>query len=44
MTTAAPLAPSAPLRALDAAAVVRWARTGRDALEEAREEIDELNG
>jgi DAK2 domain fusion protein YloV len=43
MTTAAPLAPSAPLRALDAAAVVRWARTGRDALEEAREEIDELN-
>ncbi len=43
MTTAAPLAPSAPLRALDAAAVARWARAGRDALQEAREEIDELN-
>ncbi len=43
MSPAAPTAPPAPLRALDAEAVERWARAGRDALEEAREEIDELN-
>ncbi|HEX7189927.1 MAG TPA: DAK2 domain-containing protein [Actinomycetes bacterium] len=43
MSPAAPTAPPAPLRALDAEAVERWARTGRDALGEAREEIDELN-
>jgi DAK2 domain fusion protein YloV len=35
--------PEAPLRELDGAAVLRWARVGRDALEAAREEIDELN-
>jgi DAK2 domain fusion protein YloV len=43
MSTAAPPAPSTPLRALDAAAVARWARIGCDALEAAREEIDDLN-
>ncbi len=36
-------APRAGLTRLDAEAVVRWASIGRDALAEAREEIDELN-
>ena len=43
MSTAAPTASSTPLRSLDAAAARRWARTGCEALEQAREEIDDLN-
>lgn len=41
MTIAA--ASSTPLQVLDADAVLRWAAACRDALEAAREEIDELN-
>ena len=43
MSSAAPPAPSASLTRLDADAVLRWAMVGRDALADAREEIDELN-
>jgi DAK2 domain fusion protein YloV len=43
MSTAAQSAPNPPLAELDAEALVRWVTTGRDALEAARAEIDELN-
>ncbi|MCY7373221.1 MAG: DAK2 domain-containing protein [Spirochaetaceae bacterium] len=43
MSSADPPAPSASLTRLDADAVLRWAMVGRDALADAREEIDELN-
>ena len=43
MSSVAPPAPSDFLARLDAEAVHRWAVVGRDALGDAREEIDELN-
>jgi DAK2 domain fusion protein YloV len=43
MATAAQPTSSSPLAALDAEALVRWITAGRDALEQARAEIDELN-
>jgi DAK2 domain fusion protein YloV len=43
MSTAAQPALSPPLAELDGDALVRWVTAGRDALEAARDEIDELN-